>query len=113
MTAWVQTQSKGWFPEGLPSGLPFMLVLAKAGIDGEAVGELGTIISEDGVNRMREMRQEALEEGSGSLAVPAGVDFQVDVSRGSVDSNKGVASASVQGRQILQVNPRLRGDKHG
>jgi hypothetical protein len=57
-------------------------------IDGEAVGEFGTIVGEDGVHRGREMRQEALQERSRSLAVAAGMDLDIDVTRRPVDGER-------------------------
>ena len=104
-----QTRSKGCLPEGLP----FVLVLAKAGIDGEAVGELGTIVGEDGVNRIREMRQEAFQEAGGGPGVAAGMDLDIDRSGCPVDGDEHIGFAALQRRQMLQINPRLRGDKRG
>jgi hypothetical protein len=44
-------------------------------IDGEAIGELGAIIGEDGVDGMAEGFQEAFEAGGDGRGIAAGDDF--------------------------------------
>nr|WP_244524938.1 MULTISPECIES: hypothetical protein [Bradyrhizobium] len=83
---------------GRPTGRLVLLV------DGETVGELGAIVGQDGVNIMREVGQEALEEAGRSLAVPPGVDLDIDVASGAIDGDKGITRATLQGRQMLEVD---------
>jgi len=77
---------------GSPSG---RLVLH---IDGKAVGELGAVVGQDGVNAMREVDQEALEKARRSLGVAPWMDLDIDVAGGPVDRDEGVAFAPLQGR---------------
>ncbi len=69
-------------------------------IDGEAIGKLGTIVREDGVYRIREVRQEA---GRG-LGIPPGMDLKVDVTGGAIDGDVGIAFTPLQRRQMLEIN---------
>jgi hypothetical protein len=69
-------------------------------VDGEAVGELAAIVGEDGVDRVREVSEEA---GRG-LAVPPGVDLQIDVAGGPVDGDEGIALAPFQGGQMFEIH---------
>lgn len=72
-------------------------------IDGKAVGKLGAIVAQDGVDAMREVGQESIEEaGRGSSIAPA-MDLDIDVAGGAIDGDEGVTFASLQGRQMLQV----------
>ena len=48
-------------------------------VDGEAVGELGAVVGQDGMNLVREVGQEAREEGGCRLAIPSGMDLDIDV----------------------------------
>jgi hypothetical protein len=73
-------------------------------VDGEAVGELGAVIGQDGVNVVREVGQEAFEEAGRGGSVAPGMDLDIDVAGGAVDGDKGVADAALQGRQVLQVD---------
>src|SRR4051794_41540449 len=51
-------------------------------IDGKAVGELGAVVGQDGVNAMREVDQEALEKARRSLGVAPWMDLDIDGWRG-------------------------------
>jgi hypothetical protein len=73
-------------------------------VDGEAVGELGAIVGQDGMNLVREVGQEALEEGRCRLAIPPGMDLDIDVTGGAIDRDKDVALVALQVRQVLQVD---------
>jgi hypothetical protein len=73
-------------------------------VDGEAVGELAAIVGEDGVNGMREVRQEAFKESRRSIGIAAGMDLQVNVAGGTVDRDEGVTFVPLQRRQMLQVD---------
>ena len=72
-------------------------------IDGEAVGELGAIVGQDGVNGMWEVSQEPSEEARRSLGIAPAMDFDIDIAGGAVDRDEGIAFAPLQGRQMLQV----------
>ncbi|MGY2810739.1 hypothetical protein ACVIHF_007469 [Bradyrhizobium sp. USDA 4506] len=88
--------------KGVVAGrLPGRLVLL---VDGEAVGELGTVVGEDSVNLVRKISQEALKETGRGRSVPLGMDLDKDVAGGSVDGDKGIAGAALQCRQILHVD---------
>ena len=80
-------------------------------VHGEAVGEFRTVVGEDSMDSSREVIAEAFEECGGGLAVAARVDLQIDIAGRPVDGDKGIAFASLQRRQVLQIDPRLRGDK--
>ena len=73
-------------------------------VDGEAIGELGAIVGEDGVNGVREVGEETRQEAGGRPAVPSGMDLDIDVAGGAIDGDKGIAGAALQGRQMLQVD---------
>jgi hypothetical protein len=73
-------------------------------VDCEAVGELAAIVCEDGVNGVREVRQEPLEKACRGLGVAAGMDLQVNVAGGTVDGHEGVAFVPLQRRQMLQID---------
>src|SRR4051812_48947699 len=72
-------------------------------IDGKAVGELGAVVGQDGVNAMREVDQEALEKARRSLGVAPWMDLDIDIAGGAVDRDEGIAFAPLQGRQMLEV----------
>ena len=72
-------------------------------VDSEAVGELAAIVGQNGVNAMREVGQEPIEEVDRSLGITLLKDFDIDVAGGAVDRNEGIAFASLQGRQMLEV----------
>jgi hypothetical protein len=84
-------------------------------VDGEAVGELGAVVGEDGVHRTRELGEEALEERGRGSGVAASMDFDPRLRgdkhsrpRGPVDGDEDVGFAPLQRWQVLQVDPRLR-----
>jgi hypothetical protein len=73
-------------------------------IDGKAVGELGTVVGQDGVNAEREVGQESPEEGRRSLSIAPLMDFDIDIARGAIDGDEDIAFTPLQGRQMLQVD---------
>jgi hypothetical protein len=73
-------------------------------VDGETVGELGAIVGENSMHRMREVGQEALEEPFRSLRIPLWMDLQVDIACGAVDGDEGVAFAPLQRGQVLEID---------
>jgi hypothetical protein len=54
-------------------------------VDGEAVGELGAVVGQDGVDREREAVEKAVEEGRGGGGPAIGEDFEIDKAGGAVD----------------------------
>jgi hypothetical protein len=88
--------------ERMPAGWPILWLVLH--IDREAIGELAAIVGEDGVNRMREVVEEAFEETGCCLGIALGVDLQIDVAGGSIDRHEGVAFASFEGWQVLEID---------
>ena len=73
-------------------------------VDGEAVGELGAIVGENGMHRMREVGQEALQESFRSLGIPLRMNLHVDVACDPIDGDEGVAFAPLQRGQMLEID---------
>ncbi|NHH97571.1 hypothetical protein DYY66_1223 [Candidatus Nitrosotalea sp. FS] len=73
-------------------------------VDGEAVGELGAVIGQDGVDWQGKGGKKAFEEGGGGLAAAIGQDFEVDKAGGAVDGDIGVASLAAERRQVFDVD---------
>src|SRR5581483_11177082 len=88
--------------EGMPAGGPIAWLVLH--VDGEAIGELAAVVGEDGVNAVREVGEEALEEAFRGVGIAPWMDFQVDVARGAVDGDEGVALASFQCRQVFEID---------
>ena len=88
---------EGVAPGGLVVGLVFH-------VDGEAIGKLAAVVGEDGVNPMREVGEEAIEEASRGVGIATGVYFQIDIAGGPIDSDEGVALTFFQGRQVLEID---------
>ena len=73
-------------------------------VDGEAVGELAAVIGQNGVQAMRKVGDEAAEESCGGVGIAFWLDLQIDVARGAVDGDEGVAPAPLQGGQVLEID---------
>jgi len=73
-------------------------------VDGEAVGELGAVVGQDGVDREREAVEKALEESGGGGGAAIGEDFEIDKAGGAIDRDIGVAAAPAQGRQVFDID---------
>jgi hypothetical protein len=73
-------------------------------VDGEAVGELGAVVGQDGVDRKREAGKEAREETGGGLGAAIGEDFEIDKAGGAVDRDIGVAAPAAQRRQVFGID---------
>jgi hypothetical protein len=56
-------------------------------VDGEAVGERGAVVGQDGMDLERETVEEAGEESGGGGAAAIGQDFEIDKAGGAVDRN--------------------------
>ena len=54
-------------------------------VDGEAVGELGAVIGQDGVDLERKGVEEAREETGRSSGAAIGQDFHIDKAGGTID----------------------------
>ncbi|MEJ2378624.1 MAG: hypothetical protein P8Y71_25680, partial [Pseudolabrys sp.] len=78
--------------EGMTPGWTVLRLIPH--VDGEAVGELTAVVGEDGVNRVREVLQEALEEAGCRLGMSPGMDFQIDETAGAVRLRHRAATAS-------------------
>jgi hypothetical protein len=73
-------------------------------VDGEAVGELGAVVGQDGVNREREAVEKTVEEGRGGRGPAIGEDFEIDKAGGAVDRDIGVAAPAAQRRQVFDID---------
>jgi hypothetical protein len=73
-------------------------------IDGEAVGELGTVVGENGMNGMREVGEEPLQEARRGVGIAPGMDLQINVAGSAVDGDESVAFVPLQCRQMLEVD---------
>jgi hypothetical protein len=73
-------------------------------VDGEAVGELAAVVGQDGVQGVWEVGNEAAEECCGGVGIAPRLDLQIDVARGAVDGDEGVAPAPLQGGQVLEID---------
>ena len=92
-----QTWSKGWSPEGLSLGFVFF-------VDGEAVGEFGAVVGQDGVDLKRKALEKAGEKAGGGGGAAIGEDFQIDKAGGPIDRDIGVAAAAAQRRQVFDID---------
>ena len=54
-------------------------------VDGEAIGELGAVIGEDGVDRQREAVDKARQKAGGGGGAAIGEDFEIDKAGGAID----------------------------
>src|SRR5437868_9389357 len=72
-------------------------------VDSKAIGPFPAIVGEHGVNRMREVCQEALEEGAGCSARALVDDFDIYRSGCSVDGDEGIGTLAPQSGQILDI----------
>src|SRR5688572_13581231 len=88
--------------ERMPPGRPIARLVLH--VDGEAIGELAAVVGEDGVNAMREVSEEALEEAGGSLGIAVEMDLQVNVAGGPVDRDKDVALPPLESGQVLEID---------
>jgi hypothetical protein len=80
-------------------------------VDGEAVGELGAVVGQDGVDLERETVEETVEESGGGGGPAIGEDFEIDKAGGAVDRDPsllgqaiGVAAAAAQWRQVFDID---------
>jgi len=75
MVRWAPDPVEGVLARGFVVGLGFL-------VDGEAIGELGAVVGQDGVDREREAVEEALEKTGGSGGAAIGEDFEIDKASG-------------------------------
>ena len=93
----IERMTAGWF-------VPRLILH----IDGEAVGELGPIVGEDGMNGMREVSQKALQEPGRGVSIALGMDLQIDVAGGAIDGDESIAFMSLQRWQVLPSDELLQ-----
>ena len=72
-------------------------------VDGEAIGPFPAIVCEDGVNRMREVRQKALKESACRGAGAFIEDLGIDIAGCPVDGYEGIGALAAQRGQVLDV----------
>lgn len=73
-------------------------------VDGEAVGELGSVVGKDGVDLKRKAFEEALEEGGGGRSAAVRQDFEVNEAGGAVDGDISIRASAIEGWQIFDVD---------
>lgn len=88
--------------EGMLAGRPIMGLALH--IDREAVGELTAIVGQNGVNAMWELGDEAAEKAGSGFGIAPGMDFEIDVTCGSIDGDEGIALSSLQGWQVFEID---------
>jgi hypothetical protein len=72
-------------------------------VDGKAVGELGTVVGQHGVDGERKAVDKAVEKAGRGGGAAIGQDFEVDEAGGAVDRDIGVAAAAVERRQVFDI----------
>jgi hypothetical protein len=72
---------------------------------GEPVGELAAVIGQDGVHRLREVGEEALQECSCGPSVALAVDLQIDVAGGAVDRDIGLRCSAGRCLRSMWMKP--------
>jgi hypothetical protein len=97
--------------DGAPGAEPVEGVLARGSVvgfalfvDGEAVGEFGAVVGQDGVDREREAVEEAGQETGGGGGAAIGEDLEIDKAGGTVDRDIGVAAPATQRRQVFDID---------
>src|SRR6266852_5956442 len=73
-------------------------------VDGEAVGEFGAVVGQDGVDLKGEAVEEALEKAGSGGGAAIGQHFEVDKAGGAVDRDVGVAALAAQRREVFDVD---------
>jgi hypothetical protein len=73
-------------------------------IDRKAIGELGAVVGKDRMNPVGEVSQKPCEEAGRSFGIAPSMDFDVDVTGGTIDSDESITFAPFQGRQMLQID---------
>jgi hypothetical protein len=78
--------------DGAPGAAPVEGVVARGFVlgfcllvDGEAVGELGAVVGEDGMDLEREVVEEAIKETGCGGGPAIGEDFEIDETSGTID----------------------------
>ena len=70
----------------------------------EAVGELGSIVGEHGVNRVSEGGEKPFEAGGNGVRRPVVDDLDMDEAGGPFDGNEDVGRPSVDAGQVLEID---------
>ena len=76
---------------------------APAGV-AETVGELRSVVGEDGVDRMSEGLEEALQAGGDGFSPAILDDLDVNETGGSFDGHEDIGAPPLQARQVLEVD---------
>ena len=71
---------------------------------GEAVGEFGPGVGEDGVDRVAKGLEEAFEAGGKGGAGSVRHDLDMDETGGALDGDEDIGRLLVEARQVLQVD---------
>ena len=70
----------------------------------KTVGKLGTVVGHDGVDLMRENRNEAIKTSCDCYGIALAGNLDVDEARGAIDGDKDEAGYAAQAREMLQIN---------
>jgi len=73
-------------------------------IDRKAIGELGAVVGQDGMNPIWEVSEEPAEEARRSRGITPCMDLDIDVAGSAIDRDKGIAFTPLQSRQMLQID---------
>ena len=73
-------------------------------VDSEAVGELGAVVGEDGVDGEREGGEKAFEEVGRGGGPAIGQDLEIDKAGSAVDGDIGVTAAAVERRHVFDID---------
>lgn len=73
-------------------------------VDGEAIGELGAVVGEDGMDRVGEGGEEAGEAAGDAISVAVLDDFDMDEAGGAVDGDEDVGGLVLQAGEVLEVD---------
>ena len=73
-------------------------------VDGKAVGELGTVVGQHGVDVRVGSAEKAGEKAGCGDGAAIGQDLEIDKAGGAVDRDVGVAAAAVERRQVFDVD---------
>ena len=71
-------------------------------IDSEAISELASVVGKNSVDRMWEVREEALEELGCRVGIAFGMDLQIDVASSPIDGDEGVTLAPLKAGRYLR-----------
>ena len=73
-------------------------------VDGEAVGELGAVVGQDGVDLERKAFEEALQEAGGGGCASVWQYLKVDEAGGTVDGDISIRAPAIERWQIFEID---------